>query len=305
MNIYKIIEKHSNMNYVLLDTCLENTSCIFKKINKGKVRDVYEDKDNNQLVIITSDRLSSFNRILTTIPLKGVLLNKISTWWFNKTKHIVPNHLIQSYHRTMIVKKTKVFPIEFIMRGYLTGTTNTSIWYNYSNGVRNYCGHILTEGLKKNQKLEKYLLTPTTKGDIDILISEDEIIQQNIMTQEEFTICKNYAYKLFTFGQQIASQKGLILVDTKYEFGIDSNNNIILIDELHTPDSSRYWIKCSYYERFKKNLEPEIIDKDIVRKWVNENYNNPYEDHIIIIDSMRLKTSNKYSQLAEIIIDYY
>ena len=107
------------------------------------------DKNNNQLVIITSDRLSSFNRVLTTIPLKGVLLNKISTWWFNKTEHIVPNHLIQSYHRTMIVKKTKVFPIEFIMRGYLTGTTNTSIWYNYSNGVRNYCGHILEDGLKK------------------------------------------------------------------------------------------------------------------------------------------------------------
>lgn len=303
MNIYKIIEKHSNMNYVLLDTCLENTSCIFKKINKGKVRDVYEDKTNNQLVIITSDRLSSFNRILTTIPLKGVLLNKISTWWFNKTQHLVPNHFIQSYHRTMIVKRTKVFPIEFIMRGYLTGTTNTSIWYNYSNGVRNYCGHILKEGLKKNQKLDKNLLTPTTKGDIDILIGENEIIQQNIMTQEQFNICKNYAYKLFEFGQEIASQKGLLLVDTKYEFGIDSNNNIILIDELHTPDSSRYWIKYSYYERFKNNIEPEIIDKDIVRKWVNENYNNPYEDHIIIIDSMRLRTSNKYLQLAEIIMN--
>lgn len=299
--IDKIIKKHSVLNYILLDSCLENTSCVFKRINKGKVRDIYEDTKNNQLTIITSDRLSSFNRVLTTIPSKGVILNKISTWWFNKTKHIVPNHLIDTYHRTMVVKKTQVFPIEFIMRGYLTGTTNTSIWYNYKNGMRYYCGHILEEGLKKNQKLSNNLLTPTTKGENDLLIGKQEIIEKNIMTQEQFDICSNYAHNLFTFGQNIASYKGLLLVDTKYEFGIDDNNNILLIDELHTPDSSRYWLKHSYSELFENNNEPEIIDKDYIRRYVNENYNDPYNDNIIIDDKIRLETSNKYNQLYEII----
>ena len=151
--IKNIITKYNKLDYCLLENCIENTSSSLKILNKGKVRDIYEDISNNQLIIITSDRLSSFNRILTTIPLKGIILNKISTWWFNKTQHIVPNHLVDSYDRTMIVKKTKVFPIEFIMRGYLTGTTNTSIWYHYNNGVRYYCGHHLNDGLKKNQQL--------------------------------------------------------------------------------------------------------------------------------------------------------
>lgn len=299
--IKKIIQKHSKINYLLLDNCILNTSSIYKKINKGKVRDIYEDNNNNQLIIITSDRLSSFNRILTTIPLKGLILNKISTWWFNKTSHIVSNHIIESYDRTMIVKKTKVFPIEFIMRGYLTGTTNTSIWYNYKNGMRYYCGHNLEDGLKKNQKLYKNLLTPTTKGENDLLISEYEIVEQKIMTQEQFDICCNYSHKLFTYGQNIASKKGLILVDTKYEFGIDENNSIILIDELHTPDSSRYWLEHSYNKKISDNEEPETIDKDFIRRFVNENYNNPYQDNININNEMRLKTSNKYSQLCEII----
>ncbi len=298
--IKNIIQKYSKLNYLLLEHCIQNTSSIYKRINNGKVRDIYED-NNNQLIIITSDRLSSFNRILTTIPLKGLILNKISTWWFNQTSHIVPNHIIESYDRTMVVKKTKVFPIEFIMRGYLTGTTNTSIWYNYKNGVRYYCGHKLEEGLKKHQKLYKNLLTPTTKGESDLLISEYEIVEQKIMTQEQFNICRIYAHKLFTYGQNIASKKGLILVDTKYEFGIDENNNIILIDELHTPDSSRYWLEHSYNQKISDNEEPETIDKDFIRRFVNENYNNPYEDNITINNEMRLKTSNKYSQLCEII----
>ena len=198
----------------------------------------------------------------------------------------------------MVVKKTKVFPIEFIMRGYLTGTTNTSIWYNYKNGMRYYCGHILEEGLK-NQKLSKFIDT-YYKRQRDLLIGK-RIIEKNIMTCEQFDICSNYAHKLFTFGQNIASQKGLFLVDTKYEFGIDDNNNILLIDELHTPDSSRYWLKHSYNECFKNNNELEIIDKDYIRRYVNENYNDPYNDNIIIDTKIRLETSNKYNQLCEII----
>ena len=298
MNVRHIIEKYKNLNYILLDTCIEDTQCIYKLVKKGKIRDIYENKD---LIIITSDRLSSFNRVFTTIPLKGIILNKISTWWFNKTKHLVPNHIIDSYGRTMIVKKTKVFPIEFVMRGYLTGTTNTSIWNHYKAGVRYYCGHRLKNNMVKNQKLDNNILTPTTKGDVDLLTSEANIIKNKIMTQAQFNTCKNYAHMLFEYGQEVALQKGLILVDTKYEFGLDSNNNIILIDELHTPDSSRYWLSDTYEEKINNELEPETIDKDFIRKWINSNYNNPYSDNIIITDNMRLKTSNMYLMLHDII----
>ena len=303
-NIQSIINNYNTLNYILLDTCINYTDYPLQKLYTGKVRDVYI-KSNNELLIITSDRLSSFNRVLTTIPLKGIILNKISTWWFNKTKHIVPNHLIESYDRRMIVKKTKVFPIEFIMRGYLTGTTKTSICYNYNNGMRNYCGHILEDNLKKNQELHTPLLTPTTKDLDDTLISKEAIIQEKIMTSEQFNICKKYAEALFDFGQHIASEKGLILVDTKYEFGIDQNNNIILVDELHTPDSSRYWIKHSYYDKYNNNEEPETIDKDIIRKYVNNNYNDPYNDKIVITNTLRSETTIKYSQLYEIFISNF
>ena len=188
------------------------------------------------------------------------------------------------------------------MRSYLTGSTNTSIWKNYEKGCRNYCGHQLPDGLLRNQKLERVLLTPTTKAESDELIDKATIIANNIMTEDEWQICETYAHDLFRIGSEVMEARGMILVDTKYEFGKTKDGDIILVDEVHTPDSSRFWIKHSYESRFLKKEEPEMIDKEFVRKWVKKEYPDPYnEPNIEITDDMRLKTLNKYLQLYEII----
>ena len=217
----------------------------------GKVREIYE--YNDILIIITTDRQSAFDRNLIPIPYKGKVLNLLSNWWFEQTKHIVPNAFIHSPHPNVtIANKCHIFPIEFIVRGYITGTTATSMWTNYNNGIRNYCGHILPENLRKNQKLEHILLTPTTKSeDHDVLTSEEEIIAFNIMSKEEYNTCTEYAYRLFQYGTKICQEKGLILVDTKYEFGYDQKNGCIrVVDEIHTPDSSRFWMLDTYQQHF-------------------------------------------------------
>ena len=308
--IENIKDKYKIYKYILLTESTlkecENEAKIEFDINnskKGKVRDIYY-LTSERLALSASDRISAFDRNLTTIPYKGIVLHKISEWWFNKTKHIVPNHVIESYNnRTMIVNKCKVIPIEFVMRSYLTGTTSTSIWKNYEKGIRLYCGHLLPDNMVKNQKLCDVLLTPTTKGKSDELISEREIIDNCILTPKQWSTCKKYSHDLFKFGQKIANENGLILVDTKYEFGINNFGDIILIDELHTPDSSRYWVKHNYIDKMSSNEEPESIDKEIVRKWVVKNCGNPYNlnNKIEIPNDLRLELSSKYLQLYELI----
>lgn len=295
----------NSVNIEDLNNCIFDTSKHgdYKLVRMGKVRDVYE-TDQNTYYLIASDRISAFDRHLTTIPYKGIVLHKVTRWWFNKTKDIVPNHVIDdSENRSMMVKKCKVFPIEFVMRSYLTGTTSTSIWKNYEKGSRHYCGHNLPDNMIKNQKLPNTLLTPTTKDEHDELISEQEILEQKIMTKDEWDTCSDYAFKLFNYGQEISSKNGLILVDTKYEFGLDEEGNILLVDELHTPDSSRYWIEHNYLENLRNNKEPESIDKEIVRKWVKNNYTDPYDltQEIMIPDDVRVELSCKYLQLYELI----
>jgi phosphoribosylaminoimidazole-succinocarboxamide synthase len=291
------------------ENCIDNTfkNSYQKLIRRGKVRDVYE-IDDSLYYLTASDRISAFDRPLTTIPYKGIVLNKISKWWFNKTKDLVPNHILDdSENRSMIVKKCKVFPIEFVMRSYLTGSTSTSIWKNYEKGCRYYCGNILPDNMIRNQKLPNTLLTPTTKDEHDELISEQEILDNNIMTKEEWDTCSDYAFKLFSYGQKIANEHGLILVDTKYEFGVDEKGNILLVDELHTPDSSRFWIKHNYQSNFDDKKEPESIDKEIVRKWVEKNCEDPYnlDEEIVIPDELRTHLSIKYLQLYELITGEY
>jgi Phosphoribosylaminoimidazolesuccinocarboxamide (SAICAR) synthase len=254
------------------------------------------------LILFASDKLRSFDRVLTTIPAKGLILNKISEWWFKKTEKLVPNHFISSEDRCMIVKKADVFPIEFVMRNYLTGSTSTSIWKNYEAGMRYYCGHKLKDGMIKDQKLERAILTPTTKGKKDELISKKIIIERGIMTKEDYEVCERYAHKLFEIGVHEAGKRGLILVDTKYEFGKTKDGNIVLIDEVHTPDSSRYWLEHSYKSRFKEGKSPEMIDKEIIRKWIRKNYEDPYTaNKIMISDDIRMLTYVRYIQLYEII----
>ncbi len=243
----------------------------------GKVRDQYELDD--KIILITTDRQSAFDRVLASIPFKGQVLNLTSGWWFEKTKHIIENHVISIPDPNItIAKKCSVFPIEFVVRGYITGSTSTALWTVYNNGAREYCGNALPEGLIKNQKLDSIMLTPTTKEvEHDRPISPDEIIKESWMSKKDWEYCSQKALELFRFGQEKAKEHGMILVDTKYEMGKDSDGNIMLIDEIHTPDSSRYWLAQTYDERMANNMEPENIDKEFLRLWFSDNC-DPYND---------------------------
>lgn len=260
-----------------LNFILEKSALGIGPRKQGKVRDIYD--AGSQLLIVTTDRVSAFDRNLASIPCKGQVLNQVSVWWFEQTKDIIPNHLVNVIDENAIMcKKCKVFAIEFVVRGYITGTTSTSMWTNYKNGVRDYCGIKLPEGLKHNQKLEQNIVTPTTKEEHhDRLISPKEIVSEGLMTQEEWNYCSEKVLQLFARGQEEALKRGLLLVDTKYELGRDENGVINLVDEIHTPDSSRYWIASTYTEKFGKGEDPDRIDKDVLRVWYSKN-TDPYKD---------------------------
>ena len=322
LRILDIIQKYSNIS---IDTARydqwKNSKSLdylddYRFVRSGKVRDIYEkleteDRDNSlanghpTMLISASDRLSAFDRDICNIPYKGNILNSISVWWFEQTKKLVPNHFVSQVNSTdIIVKKCKPIPIEFVVRGYVAGTGKTSLWYNYSRGYRFYCGHNFPEGLKKNQKLPFPLITPTTKDVSDELISQKDIVEKGILTQDQWNRCAEYALKLFDYGQKKAKENGLILVDTKYEFGFDENDNILLIDEIHTPDSSRYWFKHNYQDRYNRGQDPESIDKEIMRRWIRDNY-DPYDQKVTINVPQDMKDliTRRYIQLYEIITD--
>jgi phosphoribosylaminoimidazole-succinocarboxamide synthase len=288
--------------YNALSYCLNETHLPVGKKYQGKVRDTYDVGD--KLILITTDRQSAFDRVLASVPYKGQVLNLISAWWFEKTEHIIQNHLLAVPDPNVtIAKKCRVFPIEFIVRGYITGTTNTALWTQYKNGVRLYCGNPLPEGLVKNQRLEKPLLTPTTKeAHHDRPISPEEIIAEGWLSEKEWETASSAAMRLYEYGVEAAEKQGLILVDTKYEFGKDADGNIVLIDEVHTPDSSRYWIKDSYAERFAKNQEPDNIDKEFLRLWFAEHC-DPYHDKVLpeAPKDLIVTLSSRYIQLYEMI----
>jgi phosphoribosylaminoimidazole-succinocarboxamide synthase len=273
-------------------------------VKRGKVRDRIDVSDN-AIALVTTDRQSGFDRQLALVPYKGAVLNLTSAFWFEQTKDIIPNHILAVPHPYVtIAKKCQPFPIEFVVRSYMTGSTDTSIWKNYQNGVREYCGHSLPEGMVKNQKLSTNLLTPTTKEEEhDRPISADDIIKEKWMTQEDWDVCAKAALRVFALGQKIASEHGLILVDTKYEFGRDlETGEILLIDEVHTPDSSRYWLASSYEERIAAGLEPENIDKEFLRLWFREQC-DPYKDKVLpeAPRDLVLELSRRYITLYEMI----
>ncbi len=265
--------------------CLTKTDLPAGMKYVGKVRDTYDlqpDFAEGKLLLITTDRQSGFDRMLGAIPYKGQVLNRTSLYWFEQTEHIVPNHVISSPHaNALLARKCKVLPIEFVVRGYLTGSTDTSIWTRYAAGAREYCGHSLPEGMLKNQKLAQSILTPTTKETShDRPITSDEIIAEGWLTAKQWEFTSAKALELFRFGQELAAGSGLILVDTKYEFGQLPSGDIILIDEVHTPDSSRYWIADSYEQRLREGKEPDMIDKEFFRLWFRERC-DPYKDDVL------------------------
>ena len=248
----------------------------------GKVRKV-TDIGYGYLLMSASDRLSSFDKHICDIKNKGIILNKLSEWWFRNTSQIIKNHFINTVNENMFVRKAKVIPLEFVIRGYMTGSTNTSIWPMYKSGKRDMYGITFRDGYRKNEKLDSIILTPTTKGERDYPITPDHIVEKGYLTINEYKYIKQKSLELFQFGQMVASTKGLILVDTKYEFGI-IDGEIILVDELHTCDSSRYWKSGSYVERFLKGEEPEKLDKDCIRDYVKR-VCDPYKDEIPTIPS--------------------
>jgi phosphoribosylaminoimidazole-succinocarboxamide synthase len=288
----------ANLKNCLTETNFEGLG----EFKKGKVRDTYIQSD--KLILVTTDRQSAFDRILAAVPFKGQVLNQVSAFWFEQTKDIIGNQIIAVPDPNVtIAKKCKVFPVEVVVRGYITGSTDTSAWMAYSKGERLFCGNVLPEGMKKNQKFSEPIITPTTKSEEhDEKISAEEIVKRGLVSQEKWDTISKAALAVFKRGQEIAAKNGLILVDTKYEFGEDAEGNILLIDEVHTPDSSRYWIASTYEERYNKGEEPENIDKEFLRLWFVKNC-DPYKDKVLpqAPEDLVIELSSRYIQLYEMI----
>src|SRR5689334_23641921 len=238
---------------------------------EGKVRDNYTTRDGRRFIVVT-DRISAFDRVLGTLPLKGQILNRLAAWWFTKTADSFKNHVLRVPDPNVIeAVECTPLPVEMVVRAYVTGVTSTSIWTHYQAGKRVFCGNQLPDGLKKNQRLAKPILTPSTKaekGDHDVSASREEILAMGRITPADFDLAADAAMRLFDFGARLCQERGLILVDTKYEFGKTPDGKIVVIDEVHTPDSSRFWFTRSYEERFAKGEEPESFDKEYVRRYL-------------------------------------
>jgi phosphoribosylaminoimidazole-succinocarboxamide synthase len=267
------------------------------KRSQGKVRDSYDLADGRRIMVAT-DRLSAFDRILTTIPLKGQVLTQIARFWFDATRAICPNHIESHPDPNVVVcRRLAILPVEIVVRGYLAGTTNTSIWSMYKAGNREMYGVRYPEGLRENQILPQAVVTPTTKaldGGHDEPLSARDIVDRGLMTRAQWHAVSDYALALFERGRSMARERGLILADTKYEFGVDGDGRVTLADEIHTPDSSRYWRLDSYNRRFETGVPPESFDKDVIRSWIVARC-NPYEDPIPEISrELRLQTAAVY-----------
>jgi phosphoribosylaminoimidazole-succinocarboxamide synthase len=271
---------------------------------RGKVRDNYDLPDGRRIIIAT-DRLSAFDRNLTAIPCKGQVLTQIARFWFDATGDLCANHIIEYPDPNVVVcRRLDILPVEIVVRDYLTGSTETSIWPMYRAGRREIYGLRFPDGLRENQKLPATIITPTTKaaaGGHDEPVTRDAIIGRGLLTPEQWENVSRTALALFSRGLQIARGRGLMLVDTKYEFGLDKAGRIVLADEIHTPDSSRYWIADGYEQRFAAGEAPETLDKDFVRRWVAARC-DPYRDPIPEIPSeVVLETARIYIDAYETI----
>ena len=292
-----------------MDVLRETNFSFLGKKKTGKVRDIYEPSTGSgqgSLILITTDRHSSFDRIIAHIPHKGQVLNQVSAFWFGETKDIVPNHVLAVPDPNVTVgRKCKMVPVEAVMRGYLTGVTDTSIWTRYSNGTREFGGVALPDGMKKNAKLSQPIFDPTTKEEIhDRTLTPVQMVTEGFVTMEILKQVRETATKLFMRGQEVAAKKGLILVDTKYEFGTDEKGQLVLIDEIHTPDSSRYWQLGSYEARFAVGQEPEYFDKEFLRLWFKEHC-DPYKDKELpeapaaMVEELSRRYITMYEQITE------
>jgi phosphoribosylaminoimidazole-succinocarboxamide synthase len=269
----------------------------------GKVRDCYS--KNGQRTIVVTDRISAFDVVLGTIPFKGQVLNQIAAYWFESTRQIASNHVISVPDPTvMVAAECQLLPVEFVMRAYLTGVTTTSIWYHYEKGGRLFCGHKLPDGMRKNQKLDKPILTPSTKapkGGHDQSVSRAEILKEGVLSADDFDRAAEMCARIFAFGQSLAAQRGLILVDTKYEIGRRVDGSLCFIDEVHTPDSSRYWYADDYQVRFDRGEEPRGLDKEYLRRILADQGYRGDGPPPPLSDDVRCEAARRYIALYELI----
>jgi phosphoribosylaminoimidazole-succinocarboxamide synthase len=271
--------------------------------HEGKVRDSYV-RDGRRTLIAT-DRISAFDVVLGTIPFKGQVLNQMAAFWFEATADLVPNHIINVPDPAVTVaRECETLPVEFVMRSYLTGVTSTSIWTHYSKGGRTFCGHELPEGMKKNQRLPKAILTPSTKaekGFHDESVSRAQILELGALSATDFDAAAEMCARVFAFGQQEALRRGLILVDTKYEIGRRPDGKLCFIDEVHTPDSSRYWYADDYEARFARGDEPRGLDKEYVRRTLADQGYKGEGPPPKLGDDVRVEAARRYIQVCELV----
>ena len=269
---------------------------------EGKVRDNYTTADGRRYIVVT-DRISAFDRVLGTVPFKGQMLNRLAAWWFEHTKAVAPNHVLRVPDPN-VLECTECAPllVEMVVRAYATGTTSTSLWTHYERGERVFCGHVLPDGLKKHERLPEPILTPTTKapkGSHDVSGSREEILALGQVTATDFDEAAELAMRLFAAGQAICAERGLILVDTKYEFGRRRDGVLVVIDEIHTPDSSRFWKSATYAERFAASKDPEPLDKDFVRRWYLEHGYRGEGAPPAMPDEVRVGAAERYAAAYE------
>lgn len=287
-----------------IKNCLGSTD--FKTLGdkyEGKVRDNYTKGDKR--FIIVSDRLSAFDRVICLIPFKGQVLNQMARFWFDRTKDIIGNHVIDFPDPNVVLaRECKPLPVEMVVRGYITGVTSTSAWFNYEKGVRNFCGNVLPEGMKKNQKFVTPIITPSTKaahGGHDESVSPEEIISRGLFTKEEYQKLADATLKLYARGVETCAKQGIILVDTKYEFGKTPDGEIVLIDEIHTPDSSRFWFADEYEKRFAAGEEQKKIDKEYLREWLADKGFRGDGEIPAIPGEIKAETARRYIEAFELI----
>ncbi len=282
---------------------LDKTDFKIGKKYEGKVRDNYI--LDGKRIIITTDRISAFDRVLCSLPFKGQVLNQTAAFWFEKTRHIIPNHVIEVPDpNALLAKECRLIPVEMVVRGYLTGVTTTSAWYNYERGARSFCGNMLPDGMKKDEKFRKPIITPSTKAEKglhDESVSGDEIIKRGLVDEKVYRKMEKAALELYSFGNKYLSKNNLILVDTKYEFGIDKEGNLTLIDEMHTPDSSRFWIRDTYDEKFSRGQEPDKLDKEYVRQFLAKKGFVGDGKIPEIPDDIKVEAARRYIQAYEMI----
>jgi phosphoribosylaminoimidazole-succinocarboxamide synthase len=269
---------------------------------RGKVRDLFSLPDDRWL-IVTTDRLSAFDRILTQIPFKGQVLNQLSAFWFEQTRDIVANHLLDVPDSNVsLVRECEALPVEVVVRGYITGVTKTALWYRYSLGERHIYGYDFPDGMEKNEELPSPIITPTTKGragEHDERITCDEVVERRLLDAKTWEEVQAAALAVFERGQEIARKGGLILVDTKYEFGRAPDGTLMLIDEVHTPDSSRFWLSESYSDRLAEGSEPESFDKEFLRLWYADRGYRGDGEPPAATEDLIVQVSQRYISLYE------